>query len=62
MITIDEQIQAVERELKLRRTLYPKWIEKRKIKKEKADYEIKAMEAVLESLKYLKSLIVNTED
>ena len=51
MVTIEEQIKAVEREINMRRRVYPRWVENKRMSQEKADKEIKAMEAVLETLK-----------
>ena len=51
MITIDEQIKAVEREISMRRRVYPRWVENKRMSREKADKEIATMEAVLETLK-----------
>lgn len=51
MITIDEQIKAVEREISMRRRVYPRWVENKRMSQEKAVKEVKAMEAVLETLK-----------
>lgn len=49
--TIADQIQEVEREIALRRRVYPLWIQKRRISKEKADRQLAVMEAVLETLR-----------
>lgn len=51
MITIEDQIKAVEREINMRRRVYPKWVENKRMSQEKADKEIAAMQAVLETLK-----------
>lgn len=51
MITIDEQIKAVEREINMRLRVYPKWVENKRMSQEKANKEIAAMQAVLETLK-----------
>jgi hypothetical protein len=51
MITIEDQIKAVEREISMRRRVYPKWIISGRMSQEKAVKEVKAMEAVLETLK-----------
>ena len=48
------QIAAVERELKMRRSVYPRWIASKKMTREKADYEIGAMEAVLRTLERVR--------
>lgn len=51
MITIEDQIKAVEREIGMRRRVYPNWVASKRMSQEKADKEIKNMEAVLETLK-----------
>lgn len=51
MITIEDQIKAVEREISMRRRVYPRWVENKRMSREKADKEIATMEAVLETLK-----------
>lgn len=51
MITIEDQIKAVEREISMRRRVYPRWVENKRMSQEKADKEIATMEAVLETLK-----------
>lgn len=51
MITIEDQIKAVEREISMRRRVYPNWVASKRMSQEKADKEIKNMEAVLETLK-----------
>ena len=51
MVTIEDQIKAVEREISMRRRVYPNWVASKRMSKEKADKEIAAMEAVLETLK-----------
>lgn len=45
-ITLYEQIQAVERELAMRRKVYPRRVADRKMTQAKADREIAAMEAI----------------
>ena len=49
-ITIDEQINEVKREIAMRNKVYPKWIEAGSLPKQKADFQILVMEAVLISL------------
>lgn len=51
MITIEDQIKAVEREIGMRRRVYPNWVASKRMSQEKADKEIAATEAVLETLK-----------
>lgn len=47
------QIACIEREIKMRRRVYPRWIESLRITQAKADAEIAAMEAVLATLQAL---------
>lgn len=54
MITIEDQIKAVEREIGMRRRVYPNWVASKRMSQEKADKEIAAMEAVLETLKQVQ--------
>lgn len=53
-ITLDQQIQAVAREIAMRRSAYPKWVASKRLTQAKADQEIAAMEAVLETLKGIR--------
>lgn len=50
MIPLLRQIQCVQRELALRKAVYPRFIASGKMKEEKAAEEIAVMEAVLETL------------
>ncbi len=49
-ITLQQQIDCVTREIKMREFVYPGRIRAGKMKPEKADYEIAAMRAVLATL------------
>lgn len=53
-ITLAEEIAAVEREVKLRKRVYPRYVHTRRMTQEKADKEIFAMEAVLRRLKEIE--------
>lgn len=53
-ITLEEQIRGVMREIAMRKSCYPKWIEQRRLTQAKADHEIAVMEAVLRTLQSLK--------
>lgn len=50
MITVKEQIDCVNREISFRKRLYPRWIESGKMSPGKAEYEIKVMESIKDSL------------
>lgn len=54
MITLDQQIACVAREIALRRNVYPKWAASGRMKQETADKELAGMEAVIETLKQAK--------
>lgn len=53
-VSLDEQIKCVGRELGMRKALYPRWVDQKKMTQEKADAELKAMEAVYVTLKLLQ--------
>ena len=50
MKTLDEQIAAVKREIRMRESAYPRFVASRKMSQEKADHEIACMQAVLDTL------------
>jgi hypothetical protein len=54
VITLEQQIAAVAREVKLRESAYPRFIEAGRLSHLKADHEIAAMKAVLTTLQSLK--------
>lgn len=58
MITLEEQVSCVERELEMRRRLYPRWVcaKPPKMTAKLAEQEINRMEAVRDSLLELKRL------
>lgn len=53
MIDIAAQIRCVEREIAQRKRVYARLLAEGKMKQEKADYEVSAMEAVLATLQTL---------
>lgn len=53
-LPIDLQIQCVQREISLRERVYPRFVERRTMTQERADYELKAMRDVLATLKSIK--------
>jgi len=53
VILLQDQVKAAQRELAIRRSVYPKMIQLGKIKKEDADREIEAMKAIVYTLKWL---------
>lgn len=56
-ISIEDQIECVERELAMRRRVYPRWVSapKPKMTQGKADLEIARMEAVRSTLLQVKA-------
>ena len=50
MIPIEEQIAELDRELKLREKVYPRWITAGKLSKENADQQIARLTAARETL------------
>jgi hypothetical protein len=53
-LPLAEQIAAVEREINLRKRVYPRRIEARKMTRDNADREIARMSAVLDTLIWLR--------
>jgi len=53
-ITIRRQIQCIERELGIRKAVYPKQVACGKMAKEQADGEIAAIKAVLHTLQMVE--------
>jgi hypothetical protein len=51
--TLEAQITCVERELRMRVRVYPRWVEAGRMTQAKADAEISTMEAVLATLQGL---------
>lgn len=54
VITLDQQIACLARELAVRETCYPKWVKEHRMLQSKADHEIAAMRESLATLKKLK--------
>jgi hypothetical protein len=54
------QIACVEREIKMRMAVYPIWIREHRLTQNKADYELGAMRAVLETLKDVQQRTART--
>lgn len=51
---IDAQIAEVAREVALRRNVYPKWVEAKKLHQDTADRQLEAMAGALETLKLVR--------
>lgn len=54
MIPLDEQIREVEREIRQRARLYPKWVEDGRYKQDTADAKLATMRAVHDTLMWLE--------
>ena len=54
-ISLDDEIKEVEREIALRKRVYPHWIDAAKITREKADRQIAVMESVAARLNSLRA-------
>lgn len=52
--TIDDQIAAAEREVAMRKRVYPDWVKRQKISAEFAEFQVGAMEAIVVTLKRCK--------
>lgn len=50
----EQMIRCVHREIRMRRQVYPRWVEAKKMTQELADTEIKTMEAVMGLLERAK--------
>ena len=55
-IEIEDEIQELERELRLRRRVYPGYIAARHLTQAKADRQIAVLQSAIESLHRLKGL------
>lgn len=53
MITAAEKLACVEREIKMRRRVYPRWVSDGRMTQAKADSEILTMESIADD--YLKA-------
>lgn len=53
-ITLADEIAEVEREIAMRRKVYPRWVETKRMGQQQADRHIAVMEAVLERLRALQ--------
>lgn len=54
--TLDEQIRCAGRELGIRRAVYPKWVQSKRMTQAEADHEIACMDAIYAHLKGVKNL------
>lgn len=51
VVKYDEQMKEIDRELAMRRRLYPQWVERGSLKQSVADRQIKLMEDVRETVR-----------
>lgn len=51
---LTDELACLERELALRRNVYPKWVATGKMTQEKADYEIAQMAGAIETVQKVK--------
>ncbi len=49
-MTLDDEIACIEREIAMRQSVYPRWIELNEMAEAKARHELNAMQAVLSRL------------
>ncbi|MGD1842275.1 MAG: hypothetical protein ACFB0B_15465 [Thermonemataceae bacterium] len=53
-MTIDQQIEELERELQMRQKVYPNWVDWNRIDRAVADYRLEVLEACIKTLKKLR--------
>ncbi len=53
-VGLPDQIKEAERELAMRKSAYPKWVEAKKMTQEDADRHINAMAYIVSTLKFLQ--------
>jgi hypothetical protein len=56
MISLEDQIKCVQREIGMRERVYPRWVANGKMSPQKADHELEAMQAVLATLQSMRDL------
>lgn len=61
-VTLKEQLKAVGREVGMRRSAYPKWVNAGRMSQTKADIELAAMSAAYNTLKRLEAVTIEGED
>lgn len=54
MVSLNAQIKCVEREIGMRGRVYPRWVASGKMTQAKADFELRAMRAVLDTLEKMQ--------
>ena len=53
-LSLSQQIEEVQRELRFRRDVYPRQVSSGKLRKSEAEYHMARMEAVLTTLQWLE--------
>jgi hypothetical protein len=54
-MNLEAQIQCVKREIAMRKNVYPRYVEARRMRPDAAKHEIDTMQAVLETLESIKA-------
>jgi GH15 family glucan-1,4-alpha-glucosidase len=54
-VSLATQIESAKRELAMRRSAYPKWVQNGRLTQGKADHEIAAMQAIIATLEALQA-------
>ena len=62
MITLDDQIKCVEREIAMRQRVYRKWVADGRMDKDNAAQEVERMTAVLRTLTVLRRRCEQLDD
>lgn len=55
-VSLGDQIAELERELRVRRVVYPGWIEARRISRDAADLQVRRMEEALATVQWVKRM------
>lgn len=53
-VSIHQQIDEVDRELKMRAQVYPSWVARGKLRQSIADYQVRRLEAVMATLEWVR--------
>ena len=53
-ISLDDMIRCADREVAMRKRVYPEWVNDGRMSWDKAEHEIECMEAIAEKLKTLR--------
>lgn len=55
-----KQLAAAKRELSLRRSAYPRWVEARRMTQASAEHEIACMESIVDTLEAINNAVEGT--